>query len=98
VIDQLSSRECAELEDAGRRGADWARALRGAFLEGARLVLGIDRAPSERRVAEAAGLPPGAVGAAMREAARWCRRRGLLLMEFPGGRPEEGRRWLMAVG
>lgn len=97
MIDRLSPRECAELEEADRGGAAWARVLRAAFLDGSRLVLGIDNAPSERRIAEAAGLAIPEVAPALSLAARWCRRRGLLLMAFPGGDGAD-RRHLMAVG
>jgi hypothetical protein len=98
MLDHLSPRECAELEAAERRGEAWARALRAAFLEGSRLVLGIDHAPSGRRIAAAAGVPAADLPEAMTRAARWCRARGLHLLDFPGDDPEEGRRHLMAVG
>jgi hypothetical protein len=108
VIEELSARERAEIDAACGRGEGWARALRASFLDGRRLRLGIDRAPAERRIAAAAGLAVADVEPALREAGRWCRARGLLLMGFqgwttPGGaargdRPEEDRRWLLAVG
>lgn len=98
MFDHLSPRECAELEAAAAGGQAWARVLRAGFLEGARLVLGIDRAPSTRRIAETAGLSMEATVVALREAARWCRVRGLLLMNFPEETADDGGRHLMAVG
>jgi hypothetical protein len=98
MLDHLSPGECAELEAAERRGETWARALRAVFLDGTRLVLGIDHAPSDRRIAAAAGLAEAEVREALARAALWCRSRGLHLLDFPDGRPGEGRRHLMAVG
>jgi hypothetical protein len=99
MLEHLSPRERRDVEAAERRGEAWACVLVRAFLEGPRLRLGFDAAPSEREVAAAAGLPRPRAQAALREAAAWCHARGLHLMEFAGEDEDAGgRRWLMAVG
>ena len=98
MLDTLSPRERRELAEAERRGEAWARVLARVFLEGPRLRLGIDRAPSEAEVAVAAGLDRTPARRALRDAAAWCHERGLHLMEFGETDGAGGRRWLMAVG
>ncbi|MGH9749478.1 MAG: hypothetical protein ACRD5D_05865 [Candidatus Polarisedimenticolia bacterium] len=98
MLDMLSPRERRDLAEAERRGEAWARVLARVFLEGPRLRLGIDRAPSEAEVAAAAGLDGEQARGALRAAAAWCHARGLHLMEFGGIDDAGGRRWLMAVG
>src|SRR6266705_2896239 len=99
MIDHLSPRERADLDEAERRGLPWPRVIRGGFLRGTRLLLGIDRALTEEEIARAGAIDPGAVRAAIEEAARWCGERGLHLLGFP---EEDGaraaRRHFMAVG
>jgi hypothetical protein len=99
MIDHLSPRECADLEDAERRGLAWPRVMRGSFLMETRLLLGIDGARSESEIARAGSIDPEAARAAIEEAARWCSERGLHLLGFS---EEDGPRteWrhFMAVG
>ncbi len=101
MIDHLSPRERADLERAERQGLEWPRVIRGSFLRGTRLLLGIDRARSESQIAEAGEIAPAAVRDAIAAAARWCDARGLHLLGFPeesaaGSAPEW--RHVMAVG
>src|SRR5260221_89832 len=99
MIDHLSPRECADLEDAERRGLAWPRVIRGSFLLGTRLLLGIDRARSEGEIARAGSIDPEAARAAIEEAARWCNARGLHLLGFPVEDAPHGEwRNFMAVG
>jgi hypothetical protein len=99
MIDHLSPRECAELEDAERRGLAWPRVIRGSFLRGTRLLLGIDRARTEEDIARAGAIDAGAMRVAIEEAARWCGLRGLHLLGFPvEDAPHGERRHFMAVG
>jgi len=98
LLDHLSPREYEDLVRAGRDGEPWARILLEEFLDGTRLVLGIDSAVPEERLAAAARLPRAEAGAAIAQAARWCLERGLHLLGFPGEHPGEGWRHFMAVG
>ena len=98
VLDYLSPREYEDLVRAGRDGEPWARLLLEEFLDGTRLVLGIDSAVPEERLAAAARLPRAETRAAIAQAARWCLERGLHLLGFPGDDPAEGWRHFMAVG
>ena len=99
MLDYLSPRECDEIDRAARGGAPWARVLRGGFLEGVRLRLGIDRASAESDLAAAAGtVDEAATRAAIREAARWCVEHRLLLMGYAPDRPGGEWRHVMAVG
>lgn len=98
MIDHLSPREYDEVEQAAAGNEPWARVLRAAFLDGTRLVLGMDAALGEGRIAAAAGLPRGEVSEALGVAARWCTGHGLHLLGFPGDAPGDEWRHFMAVG
>lgn len=98
MLESLSPRECAELEKAASRGERWPAVIRQVFLDGARLVLGIERAASEERIAAVTGLDRRVVGDAVRAAARWCAEHGLHLLGFPGPEPDGAWRHFMAVG
>ena len=98
MIDHLSPRECEEIERAAAGGQPWARVLLRVFLDGTRLVLGIDGARSEAEIAAAAGLERARVPEAVGQAARWCAGHGLHLLGFPGESGADGWRHFMAVG
>jgi hypothetical protein len=98
MIDHLSPREYEEVERAAAGHQPWARVLRAAFLYGTRLVLGMDAALGEGRIAAAAGLPRDEVRGALAVAARWCAGHGLHLLGFPGELPGDEWRHFMAVG
>ena len=95
MIDYLSPREQEDLDGAARAGAAWARVVR-CFLDGARLLLGWDRAHSEDEIARLAGIDRARVRAAIDEAVRWCVAHRLHLL----GWQESADVWLyfMAVG
>ena len=111
MIDLVSPREEAELNDAVRAGEDWARIIVASFLDGPRLVLGWDAARTEPEIAAAIGIS-AAIGTdagdrvrlreALRRAARWCAEHGLHLLDFEGEGPGADtigpRRYFMAVG
>ena len=98
MIDHLSPREHEEVERAAAADRHWARVLRGVFLDGTRLVLGIDSARSEAQIAAATGLDRSQVPGAVADAARWCAGHGLHLLGFPGESGPDGWRHFMAVG
>ena len=108
MIDLVSPREEAELNDSVRAGEDWARVITAAFLDGTRLVLGWDAARTEPEIARAIGIGVPDVAdrdrlrAALRRAARWCAEHGLHLLDFEGEGPGADtmgpRRYFMAVG
>jgi len=103
VIDLVSPREEAELNDSVRAGEDWARVITAAFLDGTRLVLGWDAARTEPEIAAAIGAADrDRLRAALRRAARWCAEHGLHLLDFEGEGPGADtigpRRYFMAVG
>ena len=98
MIDHLSPRECEELDRAERRGLDWPRVIRSGFLDGSRLLLGLDRARSERDIAAAAAISAVKVREAIADAARWCQEHRLHLLGYaPEGQEDEWRH-LLAVG
>lgn len=95
MIEYLSPRECADLEVAAGKGAEWPRVI-ACFLDGPRLLLGWDLARSEDEIARLAGLAPQAARETIEEASRWCVVRKLHLL---GWQEEDGsRRHFMAVG
>jgi len=98
MIDRLSPREIRSLEQSLARGDAWPRVILGCFVEGERLLLGIDRARTESEIAAAARLEPAAARAVIAEAARFCEAHGLHLLGFP--EDDAGREWrhFMAVG
>jgi hypothetical protein len=98
VLESLSPRECAELEAAAARGERWPRVITRLFVDGTRLVLGIDSAVSEARIAAAAGIERSAVAGEVGRAARWAVAHGLHLLGFPGADPDVGLLHFMAVG
>ncbi len=97
MLESLSPRECAELEAAVARGERWPQIIR-LYVDGALLVLGMDHAVSEARIAAGAGIEPAAVAAEIQRAARWSVEHGLHLLGFPGGDPGGGWFHFMAVG
>ena len=95
MIEYLSPRECADMEAAAAKGAQWPRVI-ACFLDGARLLLGWDQARSEEEISRLAGIVPAAARGAIEEASRWCVVRKLHLL---GWQEEDGsRRHFMAVG
>lgn len=113
MIDHLSPRECRDLEAGIGRGEAWPRILRDCFIQGSRLLLGIDRSRSEDEIAEAAAIGRDEVRGAIKEAGLWCIAHGLHLLGFPpedaergaagpdgpqGGAPSGVWRYFMAVG
>jgi hypothetical protein len=98
MIDHLSPRECEELERAERSGLDWPRVIRSGFLDGTRLLLGSDRARTEREIEVAAGIEPDSVRRAIEEAARWCGEHGLHLLGYTTEGGGDGWRHFLAVG
>jgi len=95
VVEYLSPRESDDLEEARARGLDWARVVR-CFLDGARLLLGWDRALSEDAIARLAGIDRAGVGAAIDEAVRWCVAHRLHLLGWQ--EPDDAWLYFMAVG
>ncbi|MBI4168442.1 MAG: hypothetical protein HY510_00740 [Acidobacteria bacterium] len=98
MIEYLSPREQRDLLRAAGEGEPWARVIRDNFLDGARVILGIESARSERAIAAAAGIDPDGARAAIAGAARWCGGRRLHLLGFAGERPAEEWRHFLAVG
>jgi hypothetical protein len=98
VIDHLSPRERRDLLRAASQGEPWARVIRDNFLDGARLILGIDSARSDRLIAEAAAIDPQSAPAAIAAAAGWCGEHRLHLLGFAAERPGDGWRHFLAVG
>src|SRR5437899_5648848 len=90
MIDHLSPRECQDLETGIGRGEAWPRIIRDCFLQGSRLLLGIDRSRSESEIAEAAAIGTDAVRGAIHEAGLWCVAHGLHLLGFPPDDSEIG--------
>jgi len=94
MIDYLSPREVASLENEERGGAAWPRVI-GCFLDGSRLLLGWDHGLREEEIARRAAVEQGA-RAAIDEAVRWCVTRKLHLL---GWQEADGRfTYFMAVG
>jgi len=98
MLESLSPRECAELEAAAARGERWPRVITRLYLDGARIVLGMDSAASEARIAAVAGIERSVVAGEVRRAARWAVEHGLHLLGFPGEDPDEGFLHFMALG
>ncbi|HEU4401409.1 MAG TPA: hypothetical protein VFT43_04835 [Candidatus Polarisedimenticolia bacterium] len=98
MLDHLSPRECDDLERAYRSREIWARVLREFYLDGTRLILGIDRSVPETAIAAALDLDRDAARAGLASAASWCGARGLHLLGYAGESPGEGLRHFMAVG
>jgi len=98
MFEHLSPRERGDLLRAASEGEPWARVIRDNFLDGTRLILGIDSARSDRLIAAAAAIDPASAPAAIAAAARWCSERRLHLLGFASERPGDGWRHFLAVG
>ncbi len=98
MIEHLSPREREELEHAVDAGLAWPRVLRSSFLDGPRLVLGIDHARSEAEIAAASRIDRPEVRAEIAAAALWCVEHGLHLLGYPA--EDEAGEWrhFLAVG
>ena len=96
MIDRLSPRELAEIDDAACKGRPWARVLRQFAEADGTLRLGWDHGRSDERIAGGLALTIEEARPAIDEAARWCVTHGLHLL---GWRDDDGAgRWFMAVG